>query len=152
LDNVGGLVLVDGLLSDKPIPEMFGGMSGWMNQLQQDRQKNADGFVRSMYKKPQSEEYIKRVVDASVQVPADTAVVLIYNMLAITDFSGFEKINKPALFIYEPGLQQTADFVKTKLGDKVRVEKFEDAGHALFVDDAERFNHLIDDFAQGLGK
>jgi microsomal epoxide hydrolase len=151
-DNVGGLVLVDGLLSDKPMPAMFGGMSGWMNQLQQDRQKNADGFVRSMYKKPQSEEYLKRVIDASTAVPADTAVVLIYNMLAVNDFSGFDKMNKPVLFIYEPGLQQTADFVKAKFGDKVRLEKFEDAGHALFVDDADRFNHLIDDFVQGLAK
>jgi microsomal epoxide hydrolase len=151
-DNVGGLVLVDGLLSDKPMPAMFGGMSGWMNQLQQDRQKNADGFVRSMYKKPQSEEYLKRVIDASTAVPADTAVVLIYNMLAVNDFSGFDKMNKPVLFIYEPGLQQTADFVKAKFGDKIRLEKFEDAGHALFVDDADRFNHLIDDFVQGLAK
>jgi len=70
LDNVGGLVLVDGLLSDKPIPEMFGGMSGWMNQLQQDRQKNADGFVRSMYKNAQPEEYIERVIAGSLQMPA----------------------------------------------------------------------------------
>ncbi len=151
-DNVGGMVLVDGLLSDKPSPEMFGAMSGWMNMLQQDRQKQADGFVRSMYKKPQSEEYIKRVVDASTQVPADTAVVLIYNMLAISDFSGFAKLNKPVLFAYEPAMQPTADFLKAKLGDKVRLEKFDDAGHALFVDDAEKFNHMVDDFVQGLSK
>src|SRR5208283_2188430 len=63
-DNVGGFVLVDGFLPEKLSPEMFAGMSGWMNQLQQDRQKQADGFVRSMYKKPQTEEYLKRVIDA----------------------------------------------------------------------------------------
>ncbi len=40
-----------------------------------------------MYKKPQPEDYLKRVVEASVQVPADTAVVLIYDMLAVKDFS-----------------------------------------------------------------
>jgi non-heme chloroperoxidase len=151
-DNVSGLVLVDGLVSDKPTPGMFDGMSGWMNQIQQDRQKQTDGFVRSMYKKPQSEEYLKRVTDASSQVPADTAVVLIYNTLAVKDFSGFDKINKPVLFVYEPGLQQTADFLKTKLGDKIRLEKFEDAGHALFVDDADRFNHVVDEFAQNVWK
>ena len=73
-------------------------------------------------------------------------------MLAVKDFSGFDKINKPVLFVYEPGLQQTADFLKTKLGDKVRLEKFEDAGHALFVDDAERFNRVVDEFAQSVWK
>src|SRR5882757_2332576 len=35
-DNVGGFVLVDGLVADKPNPEMFMGLSGWMNQLQAD--------------------------------------------------------------------------------------------------------------------
>src|SRR5271166_3413397 len=97
-DNIGGLVLVDGFLSDKPSPEMFVGISGWMNQLQQDRQKQADGFVRSMYKKPQPEDYLKRVMDASVQVPADTAVVLLYDMIAVKDFSsGLAKMNRPVL-------------------------------------------------------
>src|SRR5208282_2554316 len=63
-DEVSGLVLVDGVLSEKPSTEMFEILSGWMNQLQEDRQKQADGFVRSMFKKPQAEDYIKRVVDA----------------------------------------------------------------------------------------
>src|SRR6266852_2774473 len=57
-DNVAGFVLVDGFLSEKASPEMVAGISGWMNQLQQDRQKQADAFVRSMYKKPQAEDYV----------------------------------------------------------------------------------------------
>ncbi|HTC55438.1 MAG TPA: alpha/beta hydrolase [Candidatus Sulfotelmatobacter sp.] len=152
-DNVGGLVLVDGLLSDQPNPDFFVGISGWMNQLQQDRQKQADGFVRSMYKKPQPEDYLKRVVDASVQVPADTAVILIYNMIAVKDFSaGLAKINKPLLFTYQPETQQTADYLKSKLGDKVQLEKFEGDGHALFVDDPEKFNHVLEEFLKTLPK
>ena len=49
------------------------------------------------------------------------------------------------LFVYEPQLAATAKIVKTKL-PSARVENFEDAGHALFVDDAERFNKLVDEF------
>ena len=152
-DNVGGFVLVDGFLPEKLSPEMFAGMSGWMNQLQQDRQKQADGFVRSMYKKPQTEEYLKRVIDASVQVPADTAVVLLYDMIAVKDFSnGLAKMNRPVLFAYQPDTQPTADFLKSKLGDKVRLEKFDGDGHALFVDDPEKFNRVLEEFIQGLAK
>jgi microsomal epoxide hydrolase len=152
-DNVAGFVLVDGFLWDKPNPEMFLMMSGWMNQLQQDRRKQADGFIRSMFKKPQPEAYYKRLVDASTQVPADTAVVLIYDMLAVKDFSGgFAKMNRPMLFAYQPETQPTADLLKTKLGDKVRLEKFEDAGHALFVEDPERFNGVLEEFISGLLK
>ncbi|MGP8173382.1 MAG: alpha/beta fold hydrolase, partial [Terracidiphilus sp.] len=152
-DNVSGLVLVDGFIPDKPSPEMFTAMSGWMNQLQQDRQKQADGFVRSMFRKPQAEDYLKRVVDASIQVPADTAVVLIYNMIAVKDFSGaFARMNRPMLFTYQRDTQPTADLLKSKLGDKVRLERFDGDGHALFVDDPEKFNRVLEDFLQSLPK
>jgi non-heme chloroperoxidase len=152
-DNVGGLVLVDGFLADKISPEMFTGISGWMNQLQQDRQKQADGFVRSMYKKPQTEDYIHRVIDASAQVPADTAVVLIYDMIAVKDFStGLAKMNRPVMFAYQPESQPTADFLKSKLGDRLKLERFDGDGHALFVDDPEKFNHVLEEFIQGLPK
>jgi len=150
-DNVGGIVLVDGFLSEKLSPEMFAAISGWMNQLQQDRQKQADGFVRSMYKKPQTDEYLHRVIDASVHVPADTAVVLIYNMIAVKDFStGLAKMNRPVLFAYQPESQASADFLKAKLGDKLRLERFEGDGHALFVDDPEKFNRVLEEFIKGL--
>jgi microsomal epoxide hydrolase len=152
-DNVAGLVLVDGLLTDHPSPEMFVGLSGWMNQLQLDRQKQADGFVRTMYKKPQSDDYLNRVIDASAQVPADTAVVLIYNMIAVKDFSpGLARMNRPVLFTYQPESQQTADFLKSKLGDKLRLERFDGDGHALFVDDPQKFNRVLGEFLQSLPK
>lgn len=151
-DNVGGFVLVDGLITEKPNPEMFLGLSDWMNQLQTDRQKQADGFVRSMYKKPQPEEYLKRVMDASMEVPADTAVVLIYNGLALKNASaGLARMNRPVLFAYEVATQPTANFLKSKLGDKVQLEPFDD-GHALFVDDPEKFNSMLEAFVESLPK
>jgi non-heme chloroperoxidase len=152
-DNVGGLVLVDGLLPDKLSPELYAYIAGWMNQLQQNREKQVDGFVRSMYKKQQPEDYLKRVMDASEQVPADTAAVLIYNMIAVKDFSpGLARVNRPTLFMYQPDTQPTADFLKLKLGDKVRLEKFDGDGHALFVDDPEKFNRVLEEFLQSLPK
>ncbi len=152
-DNVSGFVLVDGFLWDKPMPELFFGMTGWMNMLQQDRRKQADGFVRSMFKKPQSEDYYKRLVDASVSVPADTAVVLIYDMIAVKDFSAaFAKENRPLLFAYTSQTQPTADLLKAKLGERVRLERFDDAGHALFVDDADKFNRILEEFIGTLPK
>ncbi len=130
---------------------MFTVMSGWMNQLQQDRRKQADGFVRSMFKKPQPEDYIQRLVNASVETPADTAVTLIYNMIAVGDLSNaLAKINKPVLFTYQPETQQTADLLKLRLGDKVRLERFDGDGHALFVDDPDKFNRALANFLQSL--
>jgi pimeloyl-ACP methyl ester carboxylesterase len=106
-----------------------------------------------MFKKPQADDYMKRVIDASVQVPADTAVTLIYNMIAVKDFSvGLAKMNRPVLFAYQPESQPSADFVKSKLGSNLRLERFDGDGHALFVDDSDKFNHLLEEFLQGLPK
>ena len=54
------------------------------------------------------------------------------------------------LFAYEPALQPNADFLKAKPGDKVRLEQFDEHGHALFVDDPVKFNLVIDKFVQSL--
>ena len=152
-ENVGGFVLVDGYLTEKLSPELFAALPARMNQLQQDRQKHADGFVRSMFRKPQGEDYLRRLINASTQVPADTAVTLIYNMLAQKDVTpGLAKMDRPLLFVYQPETQATADFLKAKLGDKVRLEPFEGDGHALFVDDPEKFNRVLEEFLQSLSK
>lgn len=150
-EGIGGLVLVDGLIPAQSNPEVVSVLSEWTNQLQQDRQKQADAFVRAMYKKPQPEDYIQRVKQATLEVPTDTAVALIHNMLAVTDFSGaFARITRPMLFAYEPALEPNAEFVKAKLGDKLRLERFDEDGHALFVDDPVKFNRMVEEFVQGL--
>ena len=150
-DNVGGLVLVDGYLYDKASPEVSATWSERMTQLQQDRRKLTETFVRNMFKKPQTEDYLGRVVDVSLQVPADTAAVLIYNMISIKNMSvGFGKLTRPVLFVYQPNMQASADFIKSKLGEKVRLERFDGDGHALFVDDPEKFNRVLEEFLQSL--
>ena len=154
-DNVAGFVLVDGYLNDKP-SDLFLPISGWINFLQQDRQKQADGFVRSMFKKPQPEDYLKRIIEASTQVPADTAALLIYNMIAVKDFSpglarmATMKAKSPVLFMYQPESQTSADYLKLKLGEKLGLELFEGDGHALFVDDPEKFNRVLEEFLKTL--
>ena len=148
-DGISGLVLVDGLIPANQNPEIVSVLSQWTDQLQQDRQKEADVFVRAMYKKPQPEDYIQDVKHATLEVPTDTAVALIYNMISDTDFSNaFAKINRPMLFAYEPALQPNADFLKAKLGDKIQLERFDGDGHTLFVDDPVKFNLVIDNLCR----
>jgi non-heme chloroperoxidase len=148
-----GLVLVDGLIPAKQHPEIVSVLSQWTKELQQDRQKEADVFVRAMFKKPQPEDYIERVKHATLEVPTDTAVALIYNMISVTDFSdAFARINCPMLFAYGLPSQPSADFLKAKLGDKVQLERFDEDGHALFVDDPVKFNRMVDEFMQSLPK
>lgn len=150
-DNVAGLVLVDGLLPARQNPGIVAVLSQWTTQLQQDRGKEAEVFVHAMYRKSHPDEYLQRVKQATLKVPTSTAVTLIHNMVAVDDFSGaFARVERPVLFVYEPALQPSADYLKASLGDRLRLERFDDAGHALFVDDPARFNRVVSQFVQGL--
>jgi pimeloyl-ACP methyl ester carboxylesterase len=46
----------------------------------------------------------------------------------------------------------SADYLKLKLGDRLKLERFDGDGHALFVDDPEKFNHVLEEFVEGLPK
>ncbi|MBV9873481.1 MAG: alpha/beta hydrolase, partial [Verrucomicrobia bacterium] len=108
-EGIRGLVLVDGLIPASANPKIVSTMYDWLIQLQRDRQKEAQVFVRSMYKKPEPEEYLQRVAQASMEVPADTTVTLLHNMVEDTDFSkAFARITRPMLFVYEPALRPNA--------------------------------------------
>jgi len=141
------VVLVDGFVAlDPKDSQLQAAFAGMLKQAQLDRPKWTEAFVRSMYRKPQTEEYLHSIIRASLRTPTNTAVTLMENMATMGDLSSvFAKLDKPVLFAYEPQLAATAQIVKTKL-PSARLENFEDAGHALFVDDAERFNKLLDDF------
>jgi pimeloyl-ACP methyl ester carboxylesterase len=72
-------------------------------------------------------------------------------MIAVKDFSpGLAKMDRPVLFAYQAQTQPTADLLKSKLGEKVRLERFDDAGHALFVENADKFNRILEEFIQAL--
>jgi len=73
--------------------------------------------------------------------------------MAVKDYpEGLGKIERPVLCMYQPESQPIADLVKAKLGGKVKLARFGDDGHALFVDDPKRFDRLLEEFMQGLPK
>jgi len=54
---------------------------------------------------------------------------------------------KPVLYIVRPGLAAQAHNLALH-HPAAEIAVFNDAGHALFVDEADRFNALVADFAQ----
>jgi non-heme chloroperoxidase len=144
-DNLGGLVLVDGIVWLDP--KNVASFLQFEHRIQIDHAKFANAFVKSMYQKPQTADYLDGVAKASLQTPTNTALALIVGMLARTDWTpALSKVGKtPLLYTYEPHLNDQVEKIKAVL-PSARFEAFEDAGHALFVDDAERFNSLLDSF------
>jgi len=145
--RIRAYVLVDGFAWEKQDPQFITGMIGMYKQVQTNRREFTEKFVRSMYKKPQPEEYIQRVVAASLKMPSDSAVAASVSSLSRADWRpALAKVDRPVLVMCQAQSKSMAADPIVSAIPTARVELFEDAGHALFVDDAERFNALLGEF------
>ncbi len=149
--HVRGYVLVDGFAWDKLDPQFIASMMGMYKQVQTNRREFTEKFVRGMYKKPQAEDYIQRVVAASLKMPSDSAVAASVSSISRADWRpALAKVDRPVLVMCQAQLKGMAADPIVSAIPTARVELFEDAGHALFVDDAVRFNALLGNFIQHL--
>ncbi|MGH9745598.1 MAG: alpha/beta fold hydrolase [Candidatus Acidiferrales bacterium] len=145
-NGIAGIVLVDGVASFDLTADSFKNYVGFLKSAQTDRQKFTSDFVRSMYKKPQAEEYLQKVIKASLATPTDSAVAMAEAGFLTDDRPGLAKIDKPTVIVgaTKGMLPLFQDMQKRIPGAKL--EMLDDAGHALFVDDSDKFNILLDEF------
>jgi non-heme chloroperoxidase len=144
-DGLRGVVLVDGFV--KLDPATVAEFPPHFRRVSTDRKAFTEEFVRSMYKKPHGDDYLAKIVTASLKTPTNSALALLMAALATPDMSDtLSKMEStPLLFEYQPEEQSQADVVKAKL-PKATLHRYGDDGHALFVDDAKRFNRVLDEF------
>jgi microsomal epoxide hydrolase len=149
-NGIAGVVLVDGVAGLDPSPDDLKESVEFLKSLQSDRAKQTSDFVRSIFNKPQPEDYLQRLIRASMLTPSDSAVAVGLAAFTTDNRPKLAKIGTPVLIVGAtqrllPAFQQMQ---KTIPGAKL--EFFDDAGHALFVDDPERFNTLLDQFLSTL--
>jgi microsomal epoxide hydrolase len=60
------------------------------------------------------------------------------------------KLDRPVLITCESAIKGPAADLINSMDPSTRVELFDNAGHALFVDDSTRFNAVLEDFLQNL--
>jgi microsomal epoxide hydrolase len=147
-DGVAGIVLVDGIAGIDD--QMAVGMTKFAGAMMKDRRTQTEAFVRNMYKKPQSEEYIQRVTAAALETPTADAMALFLGLVSTDNRPALAKFARPTLLVVTKSPFDPIYFDMQKRIPGARLEQFEDAGHALFVDDAERFNAVLDEFLKGL--
>jgi non-heme chloroperoxidase len=147
---LAGIVLVDGVAALDLTPEYIKGSIEFLKGMQANRAQMTDGFVRSMFRKPQAEEYLQKLIKGSLATPTDSAVAIGLATFTSDSRPAIAKINKPTLIVgaTKDLVPQFQEMQKSIPG--ARFELFEDAGHALFVDDADKFNNLLDEFLSSL--
>lgn len=103
-------------------------------------------FVDAMFRHPQPETYLERLTQATLHTPeAASRALLAYPVPRSYWREAVYSTSKPLLYAVRPRFAGQADNLARKRPD-TETAVFADAGHALFVDDAVRFNRLMDDF------
>lgn len=151
--DIAGLVLVDDAPgADLPDTAYRYLLVDFIAGFVQDRPRRTAEFARTWFKKPQPEEYIHRVVEASLRTPTSVAAALLAGKFGNDLRPALAKIDRPTLICAAGGPYQR---MVTALQSQIpgsRVEIFAEAGHALFVDEPARFNSLLEEFVLHLDK
>lgn len=144
--DVRALVLVDwDIIIDEP-----GSFTDRFISLQVEREEWTRDFVRVIFLNPPSEDYLERLTKAALSVPTNATAIMIANIILMgpNDLSPVvDALDRPVLFVYSS--QNWA----VEASDEVRrhwpesgVEVIEETEHALFVDQPERFNRVLEEF------
>jgi non-heme chloroperoxidase len=155
--ELAGIVLVDAAVSD--------GTDGMATRAQetaaqfkmfavyQAHQKEyLGGMMRAIISKPQRDDAIEGLVSIGMKTPPDVGVaMLIADMFGVNRTPALKKIDCPTLIIAstksgELARQQAA----ANQIPRARLEKVEDAAHAVFVDQPDHFDELLKNFVAGL--
>lgn len=156
-DAIRAAVLVDMFIGQDLEPgEPHPLSTPWAASLQLDREAFTREWVRSMYRSEHPDEYLDAIAQAVLATPTNTAVVLLANLvdeaMSPADYRpALDGLDRPVLFVASSAqwAAAQAEMVRKRRPD-ARVEVFDDAGHALFVDQADRFNRVLADFLASL--
>ena len=151
--DLAGIVLVDAAISDgadgmvarsEETAEQFK-----MFAVYQAHQKEyLAGMMRAIISRPQSDGVIERLISTGMKTPSDIGVgMLVADMFGVNRTPALKKIECPTLIIastksFELPRQQAA----ANQIPRARFEKIDDAAHAVFVDQPDRFDELLKTF------
>lgn len=143
-DHLAGLVLVDSSVGEEPAP---GSSGGFKDNLRRDRDKTLREFMRAIFAKPRPEQELAELVRGAKRMPIEDSLALLDYPFERAHWRNIvRRFQKPLLYVVTPQYeQQAANLKKNRPG--TQVELFKKAGHALFVDEPQRFNAVIRKFA-----
>lgn len=145
-----GLILIDNSIGEGKPPTPAGNISQRNSPDPETRKRYLQDFSRSIFGRPPPADIAQAVLQSALQVPERAARQLLAqpyersywrNIVARQDI--------PVLYAIRPRFRDQGEaLLARKCEPLAQVAMFEQAGHALFVDEAERFNELARAFAR----
>lgn len=142
--RIAGLVLIDNSVGEgtppPPRPSRF------FQNLRQRRDATVRGFVAAMYRTPQDAAYLDGIAREAQRMPVEASIRLLsYPRPREFWRDSLYAVRRPVYYAVTPRLRGQAEAVAQRHPQPM-VEVFEGAGHALFVDEAARFNASMEEF------
>jgi microsomal epoxide hydrolase len=155
--ELAAIVLVDAAVSDGTDgivarPQETAAQFKMFAVYQAHQEEYLRGMMRAIISKPQSNGTIDLLVSTGMKTPPDIGVaMLIADMFGVNRTSALKKIDCPTLII---AAAKSDELARQQAGAKqiphAHLEKIEDAAHAVFVDQPDRFDELLKIFLSQL--
>jgi non-heme chloroperoxidase len=155
--ELAGIVLVDAAISDgadgiAARPEETAAQFKMFAVYQAHQREYLGGMMRAIISKPPSDGTIEGLVSTGMKTPPDIGVgMLVADMFGANRTPTLKKIECPTLIIASA---KSFELSRQKGGaDQIphaRFEKVDDAAHAVFIDQPDRFNELLKSFVANL--
>ena len=148
-DRIAGLVLIDNSIGEAPAPHPAPVPRSGASRPEPspgDRRAMRAAFVAGMFANDPGADYRARLTDQALRMTVeDERRLLAYDVPREYWRAAVHSTDRPVLYVVRPRWREQGDnLVRTHADASMTV--FEDSGHALFVDEAERFNALLIDF------
>lgn len=149
-DRIAGLVLIDNSIGEEPAPRVATAPpqspAAPSEPTPEERRTRRAAFVASMFAHDPGPDYRARLTDQALRMaPEDERRLLAYDVPREYWRAAVHSTDRPVLYVVRPRWrEQGENLVRTHADASMTV--FEDAGHALFVDEADRFDALLIDF------
>ena len=148
-EGIAGLVLVDSSVGEEPAPPPGG---TFLEELRKDRDKTLDEFVRAIFKTKRASSEVDELVRGAKRLALDDSIALLSYPFPRTHWRQITRgFAKPLLYVVTPQFQaQAHNLQKNRPGTEIDI--FQQAGHALFADEPDRFNARIERFAKSFSR
>ena len=145
--RVAGLVLIDNSIGEPPATAARARRRNHPAPVSEaERARRRAAFVAGMFAHDPGTDYRARLTaDALRMSPEQEEALLAYDVPREAWREALHSTDRPVLYAIRPRWRAQGQAL-TAARPNARVEMFERAGHALFVDEAERFNRLLFDF------
>lgn len=144
--QVAGLVLIDNSVGEEPAPSPSPPPAARRRGPPLSRAANMRAFVGGMFRTPQTEAYLDKLTQTALRTPPEAARELLsYPVPRSYWKEAVYGTDKPVLYIVRPRLAgQATNLAAHRPGAESVV--MQGVGHALFVDNASRFDAMVQDF------